>query len=114
MKKKNVHLQVVVCDRTLISCRLVHLLKCSGSSPPCVPSQSTKTHLHSPSLCAKSSTDSIEFGFGFFFVPPPIHSFFDESGFDSIGHYVAAIGRVSGEFGFDFFDHSSLVMFWDK
>ncbi|KAK9118557.1 hypothetical protein Scep_016650 [Stephania cephalantha] len=89
---------------------LVHLLKCSGSSPPCLLSQSTKTCLHSPLSRAKSSTGFIEFGFGLFAVP----HLSGESGFGSIGRSAAAIGRVLGEFGFGFFDHSLPVVFWDQ
>ncbi|KAK9104669.1 hypothetical protein Scep_021513 [Stephania cephalantha] len=112
MKKKIVHLQVVVSDQTLISCRLVHLLKRSGSSPPCIPSQSTKTYLSEPPLSVPNlqlAPLSLVSASSPSFLLSLLSS--RESGFDSIGHYVAATGRVLGEFGFNFFDHSSLIDF---
>ncbi|KAK9093923.1 hypothetical protein Scep_025392 [Stephania cephalantha] len=68
--------------------------------------------LHSPLSRAKSSTDFIEYGFGLFTVSPPL----GESGFGSIGRSAAAaaVGRVLGQFGFGFFDHSLPVVFWDQ
>ncbi|KAK9105231.1 hypothetical protein Scep_022075 [Stephania cephalantha] len=65
-----------------------------------------------PSPAPNLQPASLSFGFGLFVVPP----LSGESGFGSIGRSAAAagVGRVFGEFGFGFFDHSLPVVFWDR